>query len=189
MKLNSSKSANNEKNSIFKGIAVKIKYRSIKNIYIRIEEKTGVIIMHVPLKTTDGRIDEVLKQRSRWINIHRQRVSCAPDVSPESFTAEDRKRLIDNIGKYAGKWEKILGTPCNRWTVRLMKSRWGSCTPGNRTIRINLRLAHFPEECVELVVVHELIHFSEKGHGKEFKRRMTECLPDWRNRTRILNNM
>ena len=41
---------------------------------------------------------------------------------------------------------------------RNMKSRWGSCQPSTGRICINVRLALYPPECLEYVVVHELCH-------------------------------
>lgn len=55
-----------------------------------------------------------------------------------------------------------------RW-VDNQGARWGSCTPTDRTIRISSRLAGFPLWVVDFVVVHELAHLVEAGHGPAFK--------------------
>lgn len=49
-----------------------------------------------------------------------------------------------------------------------MKTRWGSCTPATRTIRINARLAAYPPLCLEMVVTHELVHLIEPSHNARF---------------------
>ena len=51
-----------------------------------------------------------------------------------------------------------------------MRSRWGSCTPSQRTIRISTRLAAFPDWVVDYVIVHELAHLHVLGHNDEFWR-------------------
>ena len=51
-----------------------------------------------------------------------------------------------------------------------MTTRWGSCTPTSRTIRISTRLARFPDWVVDSVIVHELCHLEVPGHGADFWR-------------------
>jgi predicted metal-dependent hydrolase len=54
-----------------------------------------------------------------------------------------------------------------RW-VDNQQSRWGSCTPFDRTVRISTRVAGFPAWVVDYVIVHELAHLVEAGHGRRF---------------------
>jgi hypothetical protein len=53
-------------------------------------------------------------------------------------------------------------------TWRNMRERWGSCTTGDGTIRISLRLNGSPDYVVACVLFHELIHLRVPGHGKDF---------------------
>ena len=55
-----------------------------------------------------------------------------------------------------------------RW-VDNQTTRWGSCSPGDGSIRISSRLAGFPAWVVDFVVVHELAHLVEAGHGPAFR--------------------
>ncbi len=54
-----------------------------------------------------------------------------------------------------------------RW-VDNQNSRWGSCTPEDRTIRLSSRLRAMPAWVVEYVLVHELAHLKVPGHGEDF---------------------
>jgi predicted metal-dependent hydrolase len=54
-----------------------------------------------------------------------------------------------------------------RW-VDNQRSRWGSCTPADRTIRLSRRLEPMPEWVVDYVLVHELAHLVEAGHNDRF---------------------
>jgi predicted metal-dependent hydrolase len=54
-----------------------------------------------------------------------------------------------------------------RW-VDNQRERWGSCTPADRTIRLSRRLAPMPDHVVDYVLLHELAHLLEPGHGAAF---------------------
>ena len=54
-----------------------------------------------------------------------------------------------------------------RW-VDNQEWRWGSCTPADGTIRISSRLAREPAWVLDYVIVHELAHLSQPGHGEAF---------------------
>lgn len=84
-------------------------------------------------------------------------------------------------------WEPVLGVESRRLSVRHMKTRWGSCTPGTGNIRLNAALATKPVQCIEYVVVHELAHLLETSHGPRFVALMDGFLPDWRHRRTLLN--
>ena len=54
-----------------------------------------------------------------------------------------------------------------RW-VDNQRSRWGSCTPADGTIRLSSRLQGMPEWVIDYVLLHELAHLLEPGHGRRF---------------------
>jgi predicted metal-dependent hydrolase len=85
------------------------------------------------------------------------------------------------------KWEPIVGRAPSHITLRAMTSRWGSCTPKTGRIRLNLQLGLMEPRFLEYVLVHELTHLWESGHGAGFQRRMTAYLPNWRQLRRELN--
>lgn len=70
-----------------------------------------------------------------------------------------------------------VGRAPSRVTIRLMRSRWGSCTPATGAIRLNLTLAWYPPECLDLVLTHELTHLWVAGHGAAFYRRLDSAYP------------
>ena len=55
-------------------------------------------------------------------------------------------------------WERRLGVQVGKVFVQRMKTRWGSCNPTRRTIRLNTELAKKPRTCLEYILVHELVH-------------------------------
>lgn len=64
--------------------------------------------------------------------------------------------------------------------IRNMKTLWGSCTTGGNTIRLNLQLMKASEDCIEQVVLHELVHFRYKNHGQGFYTLLSLLMPDWK---------
>jgi predicted metal-dependent hydrolase len=60
------------------------------------------------------------------------------------------------------KWTSI------RWVTNQNKSRFGSCTPADGTIRLSHRLASMPAFVRDYVIVHELAHLLEANHGPKF---------------------
>ena len=70
-----------------------------------------------------------------------------------------------------------------------MKTKWGSCSPARRSIRLNTELAKKPPGCLEYIVVHELMHLLEPTHNERFKALMRTFLPDWEDRRRELNRL
>ncbi|NCC15158.1 MAG: M48 family peptidase [Clostridia bacterium] len=72
--------------------------------------------------------------------------------------------------------------------IRNMKTLWGSCTTEGNSIRLNLQLMKAPKDCIEQVVLHELLHFRYKNHGKEFYALLSKLMPDWQDRKNKLES-
>lgn len=110
---------------------------------------------------------------------------------------EKREQIMDRwyrdqakceAGKLIHKWEPIIGVKANGFYVQRMKTRWGSCNTNARTIRLNTELAKKPLECLEYIVVHELVHLLERTHNDRFRGYMENFLPNWQHVRRQLNS-
>jgi predicted metal-dependent hydrolase len=97
--------------------------------------------------------------------------------------AELRARLESLIVK----WEPVIGRSVPHWSIRKMKTKWGSCNPLTGHIWFNLELAKKDPRCVEYIVVHEMTHLLERGHNDRFVELMDGFMPDWRQRRDDLN--
>ncbi len=91
-----------------------------------------------------------------------------------------RSQLKEKIPVLLEKWEPILGKKVNDWQVKKMKTKWGSCNIADKRIWINLELAKKSPECLEYILVHELVHLHERHHNENFMRLMDKFLPNWR---------
>jgi len=91
-----------------------------------------------------------------------------------------RGELMRLIPPLINKWENFLNVSVTSFHIRSMKTRWGSCTPKTGRVRFNLELAKRSPECLEYIVVHELVHLLEASHNSRFKALMDQFYPDWR---------
>lgn len=96
---------------------------------------------------------------------------------------EELKKVLE---KYIEIWAPRMGVKPSAFSVRILKSRWGSCNVETGELTFALDLITKPEECIESVVVHELNHLLETGHTPRFHALMAHWLPDYKERTKKL---
>jgi predicted metal-dependent hydrolase len=68
-----------------------------------------------------------------------------------------------------------------------MKTKWGTCKPEQAKIWMNLELAKKAPECLEYIVVHEMMHLLERNHSERFYDLMNRFMPAWRSHREVLN--
>lgn len=92
----------------------------------------------------------------------------------DKVQARDRRlrpsdtQLAARAAELSARYLGGLARPASvRW-VSNQRSRWGSCTPLDGTIRLSDRLQGMPEWVVDYVLLHELAHLLQPGHGKSF---------------------
>lgn len=90
------------------------------------------------------------------------------------------QQLKEKLYELFPLWEIKIGVSIAKFKIRKMKTRWGSCSPSSKSIRINFELIKKPPECLEYIVVHELVHLLEPSHNKRFISLMDGFLPQWR---------
>ena len=72
---------------------------------------------------------------------------------------------------------------------RSVTSKWGSCNTSSKSILLNLELAKKPYQCIEYIVVHELVHLLERKHNDRFIVLMNRFLPEWKQLKNDLNRL
>jgi predicted metal-dependent hydrolase len=98
-----------------------------------------------------------------------------------------REQLKQVIPKLIEQWQTKVGVVADDWGVKKMKTKWGSCNIEVKRIWLNLDLAKKPPECLEYIIVHELVHLLERNHNKRFIAYMDEFMPNWRLHRDTLN--
>lgn len=183
-------------------IPVEVTRKRVKNLNLRVRSD-GTVTLSIPLRTPHAYAQAFLDRKAAWI-AERVRRSAeqealktpdgeAPGYIPlwgapvpreaalgEHIGIDDlyRAEVTRVLPDVAARIEQIIGVHAARWSVRTMKTRWGSCTPKTGAIRINARLAAYPPECLEFVVAHELVHLLEPSHNARFHALLDEFCPN-----------
>ena len=100
-----------------------------------------------------------------------------------------REQLKAEAKTLIAKWEPQINVTVDRFYVRRMKTKWGSCNPKKRSIRLNTDLARKPRECLEYLVVHEMAHILEPTHNARFVALIDQFMPNWQHRRDQLNQL
>ena len=165
-------------------LEVWVLYKRVKNMTLRVKSPDGRIEVSAPVHSSLAPIEAFVMERYDWIVAKQREVassvmSSAADASPAEI--EQWRAVVKAfVPPLIAKWEPILGVKAGKLAYRNMKSRWGSCQPATGRICINIRLALYPPECLEYVVVHELCHLLVSGHGPEFHALLDTYLPHWK---------
>lgn len=104
----------------------------------------------------------------------------------EAWYREEIRNIAPRLIK---EWEERIGVKHEQIFVQRMKTRWGSCNPRTRSIRLNTELARKPVDCLEYILVHELCHLIEPTHNDRFKELMNHYLPNWKHHRKVLNSL
>ena len=91
-----------------------------------------------------------------------------------------RRQLKAAIPPLIARWEPIIGMKVAQWRVKRMKTKWGTCNEQARRIWLNLELVKKPPQCLEYIIVHEMVHLLERLHNDRFVAYMDEFIPQWR---------
>lgn len=99
-----------------------------------------------------------------------------------------RENLRAEIASRLPRWEETMGLYCERWQIRGMKTRWGSCNTVKKRLWFALQLAERPLPCLDYILVHELAHLQIPNHSFEFWQLVEKYIPNWRELRKILRS-
>jgi predicted metal-dependent hydrolase len=97
-----------------------------------------------------------------------------------------RKQLKALIPPLLKKWQSVMGVQVADWGIKKMKTKWGSCNKDAWRIWLNLELVKKPVQCLEYILVHEMVHLLERHHNDRFRALMDRFMPQWRSRREAL---
>ncbi|MFC1917977.1 M48 family metallopeptidase [Chloroflexota bacterium] len=145
------------------------KSRRAKRVIISVRTSKNARVA-VPMRTPFKKALEFVYFKKEWIQRHSVEIEQNEKLKRASTDrllsidkTEARKRLTDKLYHLA----KEHGFTCNNVTIREQRTRWGSCSQKNN-ISLNLKLVLLPEELIDYVMLHELVHTRIHNHGRKF---------------------
>ncbi len=146
--------------------------------------KGDVLVVSVPLRTSDQAVQDFLYKHRRWIQTHmekarknRETAQTAGKLSMQEIRSL-ADRALDYIPERVRYYAPLMGVTYGRITIRNQKTRWGSCSSkGN--LNFNCLLMLCPPQVIDSVVVHELAHRIEMNHSDRFYAQVLKVFPDY----------
>lgn len=160
---------------------VVVSYKVMRNVRFRMKPEEGrVVEMSVPYTFTDSRVRELLEELYPRL----VKLSAKMDKIESNLLGRPTKEVytawFERLKILAPLVEREMGLNVNRYTLRYMTSRWGSCRPDKGLISLNSALASLEEECTHYVLVHELSHIVHPDHSPAFWHHVERYFPDYR---------
>ena len=146
-------------------------------------------LVRAPMQLSQEEIDQFVANHESWIKINIERVrqhtaAIPPDATVEEIAALKEKARAILPGKVA-YWSGVMGVKPTGLKITAARKRYGSCS-GKNSLCFSCFLMNYPEEAIDLVVVHELCHIKEKNHGPRFYALLAQYLPDHAERKKLL---
>ena len=161
---------------------------------ISIEVTTDAqVIVRAPNRAPLSDINRFIGEKADWIDKslnkmrqHKEEQSQKKELSPQEvkLLVTRAKRIIPQRVRY---YADLMGVTYGRITIRMQKSRWGSCS-GKGNLNFNCLLMRTPETILDYVVVHELCHLKEMNHSPRFWAEVEKILPDYKERRKWLKD-
>ena len=127
------------------GLEVFLTRKRIRNINMRIKDPDGRIVVSAPYLTPESEVIRFIRSRRNWIDKSRaaiiERAAAYPEPENRAEKEARRRDLKRRIAERLPYIEEVTGLRCSGWTVRDMKSRWGSCNTATKHINLSLMLA------------------------------------------------
>ena len=133
----------------------------------------------------DKNIAQKVYTKGEFINVDAYRHENVSDLMA-SWYREQLRIILEPI---IIKWEELLNVHCESWEVKAMDKRWGSCSHAKKKIIFNTELCKKPLNCIEYVVLHELLHLIERTHTERFYRLLESYMPQWESVKKLLNEL
>ena len=143
--------------------------RRAKRVSISIKAFKGVRVA-VPPRVSFNKALEFVCMKKSWIQNHLAKITlhetesrAMADLSTGIDKAQAKRELTGRLSILA----KHHGFTFNKVSLRNQKTRWGSCSRNNN-ISLNMKLVLLPEDLIDYVMLHELVHTLVPNHSKNF---------------------
>ena len=159
-----------------------------KHINISVKPFNGVRVA-VPYGVSFNKAKQVAQSKKSWIKKHLNKMKQVEKEHKE-FTknsieidrTEARKKLVNRLNELSAQH----GFSYNKVFMRNQKTRWGSCSAKNN-ISLNMKLVRLPDEMIDYVLLHELVHTRIKNHTNVFWTELNRLVGDAKAKSKKLN--
>ena len=134
-----------------------------------------------------GKKYDIVKTNSKDIIIGNDKIFVPTTFDSLKWLKKESERVFKERLDY---WYNNFSyeIPYPSLTIRKMTSRWGVCNSKLKKVTLNLELIKKDIACLDYVIVHELSHFIEMNHSKEFWKVVEENYPNYKQIRRIMKN-
>ena len=174
-------------------IAVETERKRVRNLNLRVRAD-GSVHVSAPMRVSEKEVRDFVLSKAEWIATRVAEAEKRASVSfaeggalpylggslPVVVKEGARTRVTEAAdGTVTAETGGMFGAPVIP-TVRVMRSRWGSCDRTKRAVKLNALLVTAPPECVRYVCLHELAHLKVHGHGADFHALLEKLCPGHR---------
>jgi len=158
------------------GIIRYIKNNRAKRIIISI--KPEYVRITVPRRQTLKNAQKFVDAKINWIKKHSNNMKVLTEKSKE-LPKIDREEARENLEKRLSELAEQHKFQYNRVSIRSQRTRWGSCSSKDN-ISLNMKLLHLPQQLIDYILLHELVHTRVKNHSKDFWNELETVVPNAR---------
>ena len=144
--------------------------KSLKAKRLRISIKNnGIISVTIPANISLKTAEEFVHSKKKWIQKHLKRIAEINKFTLRNSEniSTDKKYLKLILHNRLNEISHKYDFQYNRLFIRSQKTRWGSCSAKNN-ISLNIKLINLPDDLIDYVILHELVHTKVKNHQNEF---------------------
>ena len=147
--------------------------------------KDGKILVRAPHRVTEGEIEALVAEKKGWIDKHLHRLPPLPAEPSEEELKTLRRVAKEVIPPRVAYYAAVMGLTPASVKITSAARRFGSCS-SRGGLCFSCRLAAYPIEAIDYVVVHELAHLKHLDHSPAFHALVERYLPNSRARRELL---
>jgi predicted metal-dependent hydrolase len=145
--------------------------RKAKRIIVSVAPFYGVRVS-VPYTSSYLQAETFVLSKMKWVRKHLEKIKYFETAAEsgkklDCFDDKEKNAAKRQLVKRLALLAKRYGFAYNRVSIRNQKTRWGSCSV-KKNINLNMKLVRLPEELMDYVILHELVHTRVKNHSRQF---------------------
>jgi len=168
----------------------------------------GEVIVRAPERTTESKINRFVAGNGDWISKNRAEMLKKHEASRKRYESGEKflflgewqpfewfaPESVNNVKGHFETWYKnqakeilpertaeiasLHGYEYGKVRISSARRQWGSCS-GKNDLSFAWRLVMAPQECIDYVIIHELVHTMHKHHGVWFWKRVERAMPEY----------